>query len=369
VRGPILVLNAGSSSIKAAIFDRNDAVLAEGTADAIGADRAAIRVAGARTARPLPDHAAALDALLAALPTGNLGGVGHRVVHGGTALTAPARIDARVLAGIEAAAPLAPLHNPPALAAIGALERRAPGLPQVACFDTAFHATIPLEHARFALPDTPETAGLRRYGFHGISYQGLIEALPAIMGAPLPERVLACHLGNGASLCAIRAGRSVATTMGYAPLDGLTMGTRSGAVDPAAVLELARRVGIDAAERLLTRESGLKGLSGGRSDMRTLLDAGDAAATFARDHFVASVVRHAGAMVAAMGGLDAVAFTGGIGENAAPIRGRIIAGLAHLGLAPRDGRHDRTAGRATAWVVPAREEATIARLTRGVLAE
>jgi acetate kinase len=197
---------------------------------------------------------------------------GHRVVHGGRHLTAPALVTETVLAEIAAAAALAPLHNPHNLAAIRALRQRAPDLPQVACFDTAFHASNPEVALRYALPAAEEARGLRRYGFHGISYASLTRRLPALLGA-LPDRVLALHLGNGASLCAILKGRSVATTMGYSPLDGLTMGTRAGAIDGNAVLRLAERHGIDGAARILNRESGLLAL-GGHSDMRALRAAG-----------------------------------------------------------------------------------------------
>ncbi|MEO1331704.1 MAG: acetate kinase, partial [Pseudomonadota bacterium] len=224
----------------------------------------------------------------------------HRVVHGGPDLTQPVVLTPASRAAIEAAVPLAPLHNPPALAVIDALAAAMPGLVQVACFDTAFHATNPAVATRYALPDTDETAGLRRYGFHGISYQGLVARLPALAGA-LPGRVLACHLGNGASLCAIREGRSVATTMGYSPLAGLTMGTRSGDIDANAALILAERVGIERARRILNHESGLLGL-GGASDMRALEASDDPAAAFALEHFAYWAVRHAGSMIAAMGG-------------------------------------------------------------------
>jgi acetate kinase len=245
-----------------------------------------------------------------------------------------------IIAEIRACIPLAPLHNPANLAAIDAL---APlGLPQYASFDTAFHATNPTLATTYALPLAERLKGLRRYGFHGLSYASLIRQLD-----PLPERLLAFHLGNGASLCAILHGQSVATTMGYSPLDGLTMGTRAGAIDPMAVLQLVRDHGIQGADDLLTRQSGLKGLAG-TNDMATLLGRDDAEARFAIDHFCYWAARHAGSAISAMGGLDAVVFTGGIGENAAPIRDRIMGHLAWLGPKP-------------IHVLPAREEQQIAR--------
>jgi acetate kinase len=253
----------------------------------------------------------------------------HRVVHGGAELTATCRIDAGVLALIEACVPLAPLHNPANLAAIRALAALAPDLPQFASFDTAFHATNPEVARRYALPAQVEAAGIRRYGFHGLSYAAIVRKVQQISDIGLPNRLLALHLGNGASICAIRGGRSVATTMGYSPLDGLTMGTRSGGIDGNAVLRLAELHGIAGAARILNRESGLLGL-GGASDMRALHGAGTAAARFAVAHFCYWAVRHAGSMIAAMGGLDAVAFTGGIGENDAFVRGEILRGLAFV---------------------------------------
>jgi acetate kinase len=233
------------------------------------------------------------------------------------------------LARIEACVPLAPLHNPANLAAIRALADLAPDLPQFASFDTGFHATNPEVAWRYALPAAVEAEGIRRYGFHGLSYAAIVRKVQENGGGVLPERLLALHLGNGASICAIRGGRSVATTMGYSPLDGLTMGTRSGGIDGNAVLRLAELHGIAGAARILNRESGLLGL-GGASDMRALHGAGTAAARFAVAHFCYWAVRHAGSMIAAMGGLDAVAFTGGIGENDAFVRGEILRGLAFV---------------------------------------
>ncbi len=330
----ILVLNAGSSTIKAAVFEDGREVARAGS-DAV------------------PDHGAALSRVMADLAAkghaiDSFAAAAHRVVHGGETLSASARITRGVRAQIAACIPLAPLHNPHHLDVIDRIAARAPDLPQFASFDTAFHASIPEVARRYALPDTPDTRGLRRYGFHGISYAALVEALPRQIGQPLPRRLLALHLGNGASICAIQDGRSVATTMGYSPNAGLTMGTRSGDMDPAAVLELARRMGVDAAEHLLTHASGLLGLSGESFDMRTLQTSGAPGAQLAIRHFCYWAARHAGSMIAAMGGLDAIAFTGGIGENAGDIRNDILLKLKWAGDVP-------------AYIVPAQEEAFVAR--------
>ena len=290
---------------------------------------------------------------------------------GGQSLTETTRIDTRVIAAIEASVPIAPLHNPPGLAGIRALSAHSPDLPQVAVFDTAFHATNPEVALRYALPAAEEAKGIRRYGFHGISYASLTARLPEVFGH-LPERVLALHLGNGSSLCAIKAGRSVASSMGYSPLDGLTMGTRTGQIDGNAVLRLTEDHGIDGAARILNRESGLLAL-GGASDMRALHAAGTEEARFAIAHYCYWAVRHSGSVIAAMGGLDAVAFTGGIGENDALVRAAICEGLAFLGLALDAGANGRNEGRIEApgslpvAIVPAREEAYIAAETRRLI--
>jgi acetate kinase len=267
---------------------------------------------------------------------------------------------------IEACIALAPLHNPNNLSVIRAVAQAAPELPQFASFDTAFHATNPEVALRYAVPGEQDAAGIRRYGFHGISYSGLVQQLPEISNKPLPKRLLALHLGNGASLCAIRDGRSVATTMGYSPLDGLTMGTRTGGIDGNAVLRLASEFGIEEAAALLNRRSGLLAL-GGRSDMRALQESDTAQARFAIAHFCYWAIRHAGSMIAAMGGLDALAFTGGIGENDSAVRARIMSGLAWLGMDfTSDGNMVNSpqlhieGSRIDAWIVPANEERTIA---------
>ncbi|SEO21014.1 acetate kinase [Salinihabitans flavidus] len=370
--GPVLVINAGSSSIRFALFGPDLSERLSGHAEGIGTGAPRLHLGSDAQDIPLPHHAAALSAILNALrdhgtAPDNLGAAAHRVVHGGRALIRPVRLTPDIRAQIAACTPLAPLHNPHNLAAIDTLTDLAPDLPQCASFDTAFHATMPEVAARYALPPALDGAGIRRYGFHGISYAALTRHLPDISGAPLPRRLLAFHLGNGASICAIRDGQSVATTMGYSPVEGLTMGTRCGDIDANAVLQLAEEDGIDATRRLLNRESGLRGLSGGLSDMRALLASDAPEAAFAVDHFCHSAIRHAGSLIAAMGGCDAIAFTGGIGEHAAPVRARIMAGLEWLGLrariaaneAARPRLHD-SGSAITAWIVPAQEERQIA---------
>lgn len=344
-----LVVNAGSSSLKLKVFD---------------ADR---EVARAVVAEIGPDgHRAALAAGLAqaGVATDKLTAAAHRVVHGGAALTATCRVTPEVLRQIADCVPLAPLHNPANLVGIQAVAALAPDLPQYACFDTAFHATNPEVAVTYALPRAARDLGLRRYGFHGISYAALVRILRA--RGEVPQRLLACHLGNGCSLAAIVDGRSVATTMGYSPLDGLTMGTRAGGIDGNAVLRLAALHGVDRAGHILNRESGLLGL-GGHSDLRALHAAGTPEARFALAHFAYWAVRHSGSMVAAMGGLDAVVFTGGIGENDPWLRKEILSGLAFLGASSDEAAnfrnesvlHDATS-RVAIWTVPADEERQIA---------
>ena len=339
----LLVVNAGSSSLKLAVFDGDGQVAWTGVGDLAEGLRGMGVAAGDLTA------------------------AAHRVVHGGASLVVPCRVTPAVLAGIEACVPLAPLHNPANLMGIRAVAELAPDLPQYASFDTAFHATNPEVAVRYALPEAERARGLRRYGFHGISYAALVRVLRE--RGPLPRRLLACHLGNGASLCAMLDGVSVATTMGYSPLDGLTMGTRAGGIDGNAVLRLAEVHGVAGAARVLNRESGLLAL-GGSNDMRGLAEG-----SFAREHFVYWAVRHAGSMVAAMGGLEAVVFTGGIGENDAGVRAGILAGLGYLGVAvdaAANARHaavlQDAASAVVIWTVPADEERQIALEARAVMA-
>lgn len=317
----LLVVNAGSSSLKLAVFDHGLVQVAEARAERIGAGGAA-------------DHRTALQAGLAemGLTAADLTAAAHRVVHGGESLTAGCRVTPAVEAAIDACAALAPLHNPANLMGIRALAALAPNLPQYASFDTGFHASNPVLATTYALPLVERDRGLRRYGFHGLSYAAIVRKVQEMAPNSLPNRLLVFHLGNGASACAILNGQSVASTMGYSPLDGLTMGTRGGSLDPAVALDLARRHGVDEAARILNRDSGLLGL-GGAADMRSLRGAGTPEARFAIDHFAYWAIRHAGSLIAAMGGLDAIVFTGGIGENDAETRAAILSGLSWAGVA------------------------------------
>jgi acetate kinase len=353
----LLIVNAGSSSLKLKVFDGADEV-AKAVVAGIDADghREAL-------AKGLAEAGVEPHRLLAAA---------HRIVHGGARLTATCRVRPDVLTDISACVPLAPLHNPANLTGIQAVAALAPNLPQYAAFDTAFHATNPPEATTYALPSAARELGLRRYGFHGISYAALVRILRT-EGA-LPRRLLACHLGNGASLCAIMNGRSVATTMGYSPLDGLTMGTRAGSIDGNAVLRLVEKHGLAGAGHILNRESGLLGL-GGASDLRELHGSNTVEAHFALQHFAYWAVRHAGSMVAAMGGLDAVVFTGGIGENDPWMRAEILSGLAFLGAFPESAANARNesilhnaTSRVAIRIVPADEERQIALEAQAVMA-
>jgi acetate kinase len=385
----ILCLNAGSSSLKFALFalahqDRLDLV-DQGEVEGIGTvPRLSIIETGgrARVAREWPagaglGHEDFLAEILAWIDSrrdaGRIVAAGHRVVHGGTAFGAPVVVDEHVLAELERLAPLAPLHQPHNLAAIRAVAGLRPELPQVACFDTAFHHTLAPAAARFALPREFADSGVRRYGFHGLSYEYIASVLPTAAPEIAGGRVIVAHLGNGASLCAMRAGKSVDTTMGLTALDGLVMGTRCGALDPGVVLYLLQQRGMDAAtvEDLLYHRSGLLGVSGISSDMRALLASPDPRAAEAIELFVFRIVRAAGALAATLGGLDGLVFTAGIGEHAAPIRARVCAGLAWLGIdldpAANDAggpRITRPHGRVSAWVVPTDEDRMIAHHTR-----
>jgi len=384
----ILVLNAGSSSLKFAAFRADPgaplAASAEGEIEiaAVGHDDSTDRpdadTADARD--PARNHGEALERALARLDAESrdvpLAAVGHRVVHGGERFATPVRVSEDVLAALDALIPLAPLHQPHGVTAIRAVAAMRPELPQVACFDTAFHATLPRDARRFALPRELSAAGIRRYGFHGLSYEWAAERLAALDPAAARGRAVVAHLGNGASLCALRGGRSVATTMGMTALDGLVMGTRCGALDPGVVLHLLRRHDgdVDAVEELLYRRSGLLGVSGISSDMRTLLASDDPHAAEAVDLFVDRIGHELGALAAALGGLDAVVFTGGIGEHATAIRARVCRAAAWLGVALDEAANDRGDTLLTradsavrAWVVAAEENLVVARHVRTLL--
>ena len=325
-------------------------------------------------------HDAAAEHLLGFLRErlGNdrLVGIGHRVVHGGLEYADPVRVDRDVLEALERFVPLAPLHQPHNLAPIALLLARAPDLPQVACFDTSFHRTNPDVAQRFALPVELHEAGVRRYGFHGLSYEYIASILPRVDAKAAAGRTIVLHLGNGSSMCAMEAGRSVASTMGFTPVDGLAMGTRCGALDPGVILYLMdeRKLDARAIERLIYHESGLLGLSGISSDMRTLLGSADPRAMLAIDVYVYRIRRELGSLAGALGGLDAVVFTAGIGENATAIRERVCRDAGWLGLvldtaANEAGgpRISAPGSRVSAWVIPTDEELMIARHTRHLL--
>jgi len=345
----LISLNAGSSSLKFAVFattDEGPERIAAGKLEGIGtAPRLVVRDANGSSMadRAWPQGAALThEALLQDLfgwITAHLGGheivaVGHRVVHGGTRYAKPIVLDEDVMAALEGLCALAPLHQPHNLAAIRAVRAVAPRLPQVACFDTAFHRTLPAAATRFALPRAWHDEGVRRYGFHGLSYEYLARRLRELDPALAQGRVIAAHLGNGASLCAMRDGASVDTTMGFTALDGLVMGTRCGALDPGAVLHLIARRGMSApqVEKLLYAGSGLLGVSGVSNDMRALHLSPDPRAREAIELFVWRAAREIGALAAALHGLDGVVFSAGIGENDPAIRAMICNRLTWLGV-------------------------------------
>jgi acetate kinase len=304
--------------------------------------------------------------------------VGHRVVHGGAQFARPAQVTPAVLAQLEKLTPLAPLHQPHNLSAIRAVARLFSKLPQVACFDTEFHASQPWVAQACAMPRRFTEAGIKRYGFHGLSYEYIASALPAHLGAVAEGRVVVAHLGNGASLCAMRGRRSVASTMGFSTLDGLMMGTRCGSLDPGVVLHLLQQgMSVQALEKLLYEESGLLGVSGLSGDMRTLQASAAPEARQAIELYAYRLNQQLGSMAAALGGLDALIFTAGIGENSATMRQRVGSGAAWLGLALDAAANQAAASsarcislatsRVAAWVIPTNEELMIARHTQAVL--
>jgi acetate kinase len=382
----ILVVNAGSSSLKFSLFRLDAAgvlkLAARGLVDGIGS-RPQFRVkddAGRVLVERELDVAEVREAkdaialagswLLEHFPGEALLAVGHRVVHGGADYAQPVRVDDTVFAALEKLTPLAPLHQSHNLAAIRALRVTQPQLPQIACFDTAFHRSHPQLSDVYALPWEYYEAGVRRYGFHGLSYEYIASVLPQVAPEISNGRVIVAHLGSGASLCALRAGKSEDSTMGFSPLDGIPMGTRPGAVDPGVLLYLVGQRGMTPAalEKLLYKESGMLGLSGVSNDMRLLLESPEPRAQLAVDYFVHYVAKEIGALAAVLGGLDGLVFTAGIGENAPEIRARIVAACAWLGIAldaeanQRGGACISAAGSAvSAWVVPTNEELMIAR--------
>ncbi|WP_435103290.1 acetate/propionate family kinase [Arhodomonas sp. AD133] len=382
----VLVINAGSSSVKAAAFP------AEGGGEALwrgavlgigGTPRYVAHLAGGEGAESLPveggdqDHESLTGWLLARIgrecPGLEVVAAGHRVVHGGRDFDAPVVITDAVIDALRGLIPLAPAHQPHNLAGIRAVADRWPAITQVAAFDTAFHRTQPRLAQLFALPRTLADEGVLRYGFHGLSYQHIADVLPRYAGGRADGRVIVAHLGHGASLCAMLGRQSVATSMGFTALDGLVMGRRCGTLDPGVIFHLMRDRGMSAeqVEAMLSRESGLLGLSGISDDMQTLLASDDANAEEAVALFVYRAVSLAGSLIATLGGLDALVFTGGIGEHAAPVRARIVDGLAWLGMslderanAAGDVRlHDGDSA-VGVFAVPADEERVIARQTR-----
>ena len=376
----ILVLNAGSSSIKFSVFSADLTPGPHGQVEGIGtAPR--LQISGQPDITPegatATDHAGAIRLIhdwLEAHHAGEheLAAVGHRVLHGGLTYDRPVRIDAAVIKALDELVPLAPLHQPPALAGIRAMSETAPTLPQYACFDTAFHHSQPRLAKMFALPRQLTDDGIIRYGFHGISYEYIASVLPPEIAA---GRVVVAHLGNGASMCAMHTGKSVATTMSFTALDGLPMGTRSGAIDPGVLLYLLQQRGMTPheLEDLLYHRSGLLGVSGISSDMRTLQASDRAEAKEAIALFCYQIVRELGSLAAALGGLDGLVFTGGIGEHADAMRAVVVGQSRWLGLTLDEGANARhgprisQAGAApSAWVIPTDENLMIARHVRAL---
>jgi acetate kinase len=387
----VLVLNAGSSSLKFSVF----AVAGEELALAARGQIEGLATGPRFTARdargaPLGEetwpggtklgHDGALDYLAGFLRARFAGyrpiGFGHRVVHGGMQHAGPVWVDAQVLAALEELIPLAPLHQPHNLGPIRSALERMPEVPQVACFDTAFHGTCPEVSQLYGLPLEYAEAGVRRYGFHGLSYEYIASVLPRFDTRAAHGRTVVLHLGSGASMCALASGKSVAHTMGLTGVEGLPMGTRSGCLDPGVLLHLmdGRGMGAREIEELIYTRSGLLGLSGVSSDMRVLLASSHPRARLAVDVFVYRVGRELGSLAAALGGVDALVFTAGIGEHAAPIRERVCRGASWLGVevdphanANHGPRITAAGSRVSAWVIPTNEELMIARHTRDLV--
>ncbi|WP_127497756.1 acetate/propionate family kinase [Actinoplanes solisilvae] len=364
----VLVLNSGSSSVKYRLFDGAQ-TLAKGLIERIG-----------ESGGEVPDHRAALQGIMDEIDLAGLAAVGHRVVHGGADFTAPTVIDDQVVARVEALVPLAPLHNPAALTGIEVARKLLPEVPQVAVFDTAFHATIPPEGVVWAIDKSlAEQWQIRRYGFHGTSHAYVSRRTAEVLGRdPAGTNVITLHLGNGASACAVQGGRSVATSMGMSPLPGLVMGTRSGDIDPTVIFHLHRVAGLplDEIEDSLTRHAGLLGLTGA-NDLRTVLErraAGDADATLAFDVYCRRIREYVGAYLAVLGRVDAITFTAGVGENSPAVRAASLSGLEPLGIAVDPARNERReeiisppGTRIPVCVIPTDEELEIADQSREAL--
>ena len=385
-----VVLNAGSSSLKFCIYRRpeggNWQLEARGQIEGIGTSPRFTAKDGAggiladTGLEAVHDGRAGLDALADWLRSRYGGarvlGVGHRVVHGGARYAAPVVVTPEILKNLRALVPLAPLHQPYNLAAIDAVSARLPGVPQVACFDTSFHRGQPAVAEVIPLPKDIRSAGVQRYGFHGLSYEYIASVLPQVAPEIAAGRVIVAHLGSGASLCAMKNGKSMDSTLGFTALDGLCMGTRPGALDPGVVLYLFQNLGLSAkeVETILYKKSGLLGLSGTSNDMRDLLGSTEPGARLAVDYFVYRAAKEIGALAAVLGGIDGLVFTAGIGENAPEIRRRICHASAWLGVdlddeanAGRGPRISRASSRVSAWVIPTNEELVIARHTGRLL--
>lgn len=379
-----LALNAGSSSLKFAVFPaQGETALATGLVDRIGTEGTLkIKDAAGQPIEPeqgaLTSHDTALATVIATLkrafPDLKIAAVGHRVVHGGIHYTAPVVVDEDVLQTLSTLSSFAPLHQPHNISGIRAAMEAFPGVAQIACFDTAFHRGQPFVNDTFALPHRYYEQGVRRYGFHGLSYEYITGEMARIAPHLMAGRVVVAHLGNGASMCAIYRGRSVASSMGFSALDGLPMGTRCGQLDPGVMLYMLDQEKLNTAQirQILYNESGLLGLSGGLSnDMRTLEEADTAESHRAIDYFVFRIQRELGAMAAVMGGIDALVFCGGIGENSRVIRRRVCERLGWMGIEIDHGRNAESAtvissefARTTVMIVPTREDLVIARAAR-----
>lgn len=386
-----LVLNAGSSSLKFSVYGRQGGagwqLKSRGQIEGLGGeprfsaqDASGALVGSDQLADSVRDARSAFEWLAGWLGrrygSSRVLGVGHRVVHGGARFTGPVIVTREVLDEIGSLIPLAPLHQPHNLAAIEAVGEWLPGVPQVACFDTSFHRGRPAVAELVPVPREIRDAGVQRYGFHGLSYEYIASVMPQVAPAIAGGRVIVAHLGNGASLCALDNGRSVDNTFGFTAIDGLCMGTRPGAIDPGVILYLFQNLGLTASdvEAILYRKCGLLAISGISSDMRDLLASTTPAARLAIDYFVYRAAREIGALAAVLGGLDALVFTAGIGENSAEIRQRICAASAWLGVCLDAGANARggpeisaPGSRVSAWVIPTNEELMIARHTERLL--
>jgi len=384
-----LVLNAGSSSLKFCVFERSDGASwhleARGQIEGIGTSPrfSAKGENGESLAKQdieARDGSEALDALASWLRSMYGGsrvlGVGHRVVHGGARFKGPTIVNEEVLRELQQLVPLAPLHQPYNLAAIEAVFERLPGIPQVACFDTSFHRGQPEVAELIPLPRELRQQGLQRYGFHGLSYEYIASVLPRVAPEIADGRVIVAHLGSGASMCALKAGKSFDSTLGFTALDGLCMGTRPGSIDPGVVLHLFQGLNLSAkeVETLLYKKSGLLGISGISNDMRDLLGRSEPEARLAVDYFVYRAAKEIGALTASLGGVDAIVFTAGIGENSAEIRQRICDASAWLGIAldeaannSRESKISTASSKVSVWVVPTNEELMIAKHTGALL--